>query len=438
MEFHSRKRGKRIRLKPRFFVIIGVFIILAALLLFKVFGALSGGTADKSEKKAEPKKETRGTIELSITVAGDNVIHEPVFSAAKTGKGYDFKPPFRYVKSYIEEADAAICTYEGSLVDSNFTGYPSFRTPKALAKDMYDLGFDAMSITSNHALDGGDDGFSSTVETTKKAGLAPSGGQLSPEDPDYALVENDNKKVAFISYSYSDGTPDAPALNGAPVMGDMKEKINTFNDKDKKGAVANAAKAEKAARKAGADVVVLIMHWGVEYENAANDNQKKLAQMLVDGTTCDIIVGSHPHVVQQFSLLKSKDGEREVPCFFAIGNLLSNQRRDLVYGNPHVEEGMLALFKVKYNDDEKKVENIEIGHVPYWVNKYYDGKTDKEVYAIVPLTKGYENNETLVEAGTVGLAKTAAGNLQKILGKDLINLEKAEEREKNKKEEKEQ
>lgn len=400
-------------------------------MLFKVFGALGGGTADKSEKKAEQKKETRGTIELSITVAGDNVIHEPVFSAANRGETYDFKPPFRFIKKYIEDADAAICTFEGSLVNSNFTGYPAFRTPKVFAKDMQELGFDAMSITSNHALDGGEDGFNSTVTETKKAGLEPSGGQLSADDPDYALVEKDNKKIAFISYSYSDGTPDAPALNGAPVTGDMVDKVNTFSDKDKQTAVNHAKKTEKAARKAGADVVVIIMHWGVEYENTANDNQKKLAQMMVDETKCDIIVGSHPHVVQQFSMLKSKDGEREVPCFYAIGNLLSNQRRDLVYNNPRVEEGVLALFKVKFNDDEKKVEDIEVRHVPYWVNKFYSAKTGREAYAIVPLTKGYEKNETLVNAGTVDLAKTAASNIYKTLGKDLAELEKAEDQKKS-------
>ena len=433
MEFYSRKKRKRIKLKPRFFVIVGVFIILAALFLFKVFSALGGGSSEEPKKNAEPKKETRGTIELSITVAGDNVIHEPVFSAAKRGKTYDFKPPFRYIQNYIEDADAAICTFEGSLVDSNFTGYPAFRTPKVFAKNMQELGFDVMSITSNHALDGGEDGFNSTVTTTKEAAMVPSGGQLNADDPDYAMVENDDKKIAFISYSYNDGTPDAPALNGAPVTGEMVEKINTFSDKDKKSAVAHATKTEKAARKAGADVVVLVMHWGVEYETAANDNQKKLAQMMVDGTTCDIIVGSHPHVVQQFSMLKSKDGEREVPCFFAIGNLLSNQRRDLVYNNPHVEEGVLALFKVKYNDDEKKVEDIEVRHVPYWVNKFYSTKTNREAYAIVPLTKGYEKNETLVNAGTVGLAKTAASNIYKILGKDLAQLEKAEDQEKSEK-----
>ena len=226
----------------------------------------------------------------------------------------------------------------------------------------------------------------------------------------------DGTKVAFISYSYSDGSVKNPALNGNILPEDMVKRCNTFTMKDRKGAVKDAARIEKEARKAGADVVIISMHWGEEYQTHSNDEQQKLAQMLVDGTTCDIIVGSHPHVIQEYSLLKAKDGKREVPCFFAIGNLLSNQRRELLGGDIHVEEGVITQFTIDYDTGTKEVENIKTKRVPYWVNLWSgSGGTH---YDIVPLVGNYKSNPSLTESGNVSLAAEAKREINRILDAD--------------------
>ena len=412
-------KKKRVRFKPRFFVIVAVTLLLVFLLIFKLAGSSpqTPKTSDSEKKKEVPVTETEGKkVELNVTFAGDLVIHQPVFEAMSTGNGFDFTPCFKYVKKYIEPADAAICTFEGSLVGSNFTGYPMFRTPKKLAKDIKAVGFDLMTVTSNHAVDAGTAGFDSTLKATKNAGLIPSGGQLKDDDPDYAMIEaKDGVKIAFISYSYNDGTPENPALNGNPLPPDMVKRCNTFSMADKKGAVADAARIEKEARKAGADLVLISMHWGEEYQLHSNEDQQKLAQMLVDGTTCDVIVGSHPHVVQEYRTLKSKDGKRKVPCYFAIGNLLTNQRRELMGGDIHPEEGVIVMFKIKYDTGKKKVESIDQTRIPYWVNLYYGDRTH---YDIVPLVGDYKNNESLVNSGNAGLAKEAKLEIVRILHQD--------------------
>lgn len=409
------KSKKKVKLKPRFFVITAIVLLLIIMLLYKLISGLAGSSSEESNK--EEPKETGKKVELDVTVAGDLVIHAPVFEAMKTGKGYDFKPCFKYVKKYIEPADAAICTFEGSLVGSDFTGYPMFRTPKKLAKDIKDVGFDLMTITSNHAADAGTKGFDSTYKATKDAGLIPSGGQEKDDDPDYAMIKaKDGVKIAFISYSYSDGSVKTPALNGNPLPDDMVNRCNTFTMKDKKGAVKDAKRIEKEARKAGADIVIISMHWGEEYQVHSNEDQQKLAQMLVDGTTCDILVGSHPHVIQEFNELKSKDGKRTVPCFFAIGNLLTNQRREYFGGDLHVEEGVIAMFKIKYDTGKKKVEKLETKRIPYWVNLYSgSGGTH---YDIVPLVGKFTQNKSLTESGNVGPAKEARKEIDRILDAD--------------------
>ena len=208
----SARKKKKVRFKPRFFVIVGILAILVVLLVVKLVSGLTGGSGE--EKKQAPKPQSK-KVEVNVTIAGDLVIHAPVFEGMRKGDSFDFTPCFKYVKKYIEPADAAICTFEGSLVKSNFTGYPMFRTPEKLAADIHSAGFDLMTVTSNHAADAGAAGFNSTIKAVKKAGLIPSGGQLKDDDPDYAMTKTkDGVKIAFISYSYNDGTPETPALNG--------------------------------------------------------------------------------------------------------------------------------------------------------------------------------------------------------------------------------
>ena len=409
----STHKKKKVRFKPRFFVIVGILAILVVLLVVKLVSGLTGGSEE--EKKRAPKPQSKN-VEVNVTIAGDLVIHAPVFESMRKGESFDFTPCFKYVKKYIEPADAAICTFEGSLVSSNFTGYPMFRTPEKLAADIHSAGFDLMTVTSNHAVDGGAAGFDSTIKAVKKAGLIPSGGQLKDDDPDYAMIKVKNGvKIAFISYSYNDGTPETPALNGNVLPEEMVKRCNTFSMKDKKGAVKDAARIEKEARKAGADIVILSLHWGEEYQTHSNADQQKLAQMYVDGTTCDLIVGSHPHVVQEYDLLKSKDGKRKVPCFYAIGNLLSNQRRELVYGDKHVEEGVITMFRFDYDKGLKKLNDIGIDVVPYWVNLYYG---DTAHYDIVPLIGRYKENKSLVDSGNTSLAADAKKEIKRILNQD--------------------
>lgn len=417
MQMHSNKNGKTIKLKPRFFVIMGVLVILAALLIFKIVGGMFGGSTDdssKQAKKAEPAESEPKIVNIKVTAAGDAMTHVPVLDAARQDKGYDFTPTFKYIQNYIEEADIAFCTFEGSFVDSDFSGYPLFRSPKKLAKDLKTVGFDVLNIASNHAVDGGDSGFDSSIKATKDAGLIVSGAQEKQEDPDYAMMEKDGVKVAIISYCYSDGSVEQPALNGSPLSEDVAARCNTFNMKDKEGAAKDAARIEEEARKAGAGIVIIHMHWGDEYQTHSNEEQQKLAQMFVDGTTCDVIVGSHPHVVQEYAELKSEDGKRSVPCYFAIGNMVSNQRRELLGGDIHVEEGVMVQFDFEYNTSEKKVTEIKQTQIPYWSDKYYFS-SGKPKFRLVPLVGDYKSNKALQASGHGDLAAEAKKELDKIL-----------------------
>lgn len=407
-------RRKRYRFKPRFFVIIGVLTLIVVLFAgCHILGKDDGGSGSADGgKKAEPKQAEEQVVKVNVTCAGDIIGHSPLIDACRTDDGYDFTPCFRYIKDIIQEADASICTFEGSMTEPPYSGYPMFRSPKDLAKSVKKVGFTTIDIASNHSADNGRSGFDSTIKACRDAGLIIAGEQENEGDPKYAMVRTDKGvNVAFVHYTYNDGTVEQPTVNGLPLDASMQERCNTFHMADKEGSVAEIAEVCKAAREAGADIVLVGFHWGEEYQLSANSDQQKLAQMVVDETDADIIFGSHPHVPQQYALLKSADGSREVPCYYALGNLLSNQRQENI-GNSAVEEGVIVRFDIEYDKEKKEVKNIKMKDIPYWVDLY------GSKYRIVPLTGDYSANDTLQASGHLEEAQAAEKSLYDILGKD--------------------
>ena len=211
-------RRKKYRFKPRFFVIIGVLAMIVVL-----FGAchLGGGGDDSSGSSDSGKKaktEEEKVVTVNVTCAGDIIGHSPLVEACRTDDGYDFTPCFRYIKDIITEADASICTFEGSMTEPPYSGYPLFRSPKDLATSVKKVGFTTIDIASNHSADNGKEGFDSTIKTCKDAGLIIAGEQENEGDPKYAMVKTDKGvNVAFVHYTYNDGSVEQPTVNGIPL-----------------------------------------------------------------------------------------------------------------------------------------------------------------------------------------------------------------------------
>ena len=136
------------------------------------------------------------------------------------------------------------------------------------------------------------------------------------------------------------------------------------------------------------------MHWGEEYTQV-NSSQKTLVKRLLKESTIDAVIGSHPHVVQKYTTMTNSAGA-EVPVYYAIGNLLSNQRSEILNHGISTEEGALVDISIKYDKDKDKVQSLKTEAIPYWVDKYTDGKVK---YRIIPLTGEYKNNEALKVSG---------------------------------------
>lgn len=409
----TRKKSRRVRqtkkngvrFKKRFFFFLLLILAVAGTGLFFALSGKDGGQKGDSKPKAP--------VELDVLCAGDLVIHMDVIRAAQRSDGtYNFEWPFDSIKSYIGDADLAMCNLETTFTGGNYSGYPIFRCPDALATSLAAVGFDLITTSSNHTFDTGEDGMYRTIDILDQAGLKIAGSRPGTEVPRYTMVRKKGVDIAVVSYAYGGNQEGTRDLNGNILTKNGTDSINVFSydtfDEDFK----EIRSTISAAREAGADIVIMYYHWGDEYSTSSNAAQQEIAQKTVDEADVDIIYGSHPHVVQEKTILTKKDSKKEVPVYYALGNLLSNQRRELVYNNQHVEEGVMVNFHIIYDPEKKKITSLKDTAIPYWVDKYSDNGIK---YQLIPLVDGYENSPILQKSGNMQLASNALSNINSIL-----------------------
>ncbi len=253
------------------------------------------------------------TVTLAFT--GDLLLHNRVnelaaaHAANDPTRDYDYRPLLEPIVPFIENADWAICHLEVNLSADN-TGlepFPTFRSPGQIAADVSDIGYDSCSVASNHILDQGVEGVSETLEVLDAAGLGSSGAARNPsEAANQIWMEVGHVRIAHLAYSY--GFNGFAVPNRAPWLANLIDESRI---------VADATRA----RAAGADIVILSLHWGEQYVTQANWQQRDIGPRLLASPDIDLIVGHHAHVVQP---IERRDGEWLI---YGLGNLLANATR---------------------------------------------------------------------------------------------------------------
>jgi len=285
---------------------------------------------------------------FTMAFSGDLLPHISVVNTARdfgtsTGWAYDFGPVFDEVRPLLSEADLAICHLETTLsvTNTDLHGYPRFRAPGELADGIAGAGYDGCSISSNHALDFGFDGVTTTLNQLDRVGVRHAGTARShPEATTPTIYDVDGVRVGHLSYSYG--------FNGALVPPEAPWSANLI---DPARILADAA----VARQAGARLVVVSLHWGAEYRSAPTTDQRDLAQQLLASPDIDLLIGHHAHVVQPIQRI----GDEFV--VYGLGNFLSGQssapRRD----------GMIVLADVEVRAGVPHV--VGIRYQPTWVDR---------------------------------------------------------------------
>ncbi|WP_167151981.1 CapA family protein [Streptomyces sp. MBT27] len=233
---------------------------------------------------------------FTLVATGDVLPHDSTIQRAKSDAqdgSYDFRPMLAGVKPIISRADLAICHMETVYGEDEgpFTGYPVFTSPPQVAAALKDAGYDSCSTASNHTLDDGADGIARTLKAFDKAGLKHTGsGRTAEESARPALLSAGGAKVAQLAYTYD--------TNGYPMPDGQPWAVHLI---DQKKIIADS----RAARAAGADVVVVSLHWGTEWQTDPDEQQLTLGKALTASKTngrpdIDLVLGTHAHIPQAY------------------------------------------------------------------------------------------------------------------------------------------
>ncbi|MFJ4708809.1 CapA family protein [Streptomyces anulatus] len=245
-------------------------------------------------------QDAEGPRPFTLLAAGDVLPHSSVIDRAAVdagGAGYDFAPMLAGVAPVVSGADLAFCHMETVYGEEGgpYTGYPSFKSPPEVAAALRTTGFDSCSTASNHTLDDGADGVRRTLDALDGAGIRHAGSARTAAEAARPTIlpagpGKGAAKVAHLAYTY--GT------NDIPVPADRPWTVNVTDER-------KIIEEARAARRAGADVVVLSAHWGTEWQDEPDATQLELARRLTASTDggrpdIDLIIGTHAHVPQAY------------------------------------------------------------------------------------------------------------------------------------------
>ncbi len=312
---------------------------------------------------------------VSFLACPDNIIHPSVYyhalETAAKNKGvapdysnlgtadYDFSGIYKNVASYIKSADISYINLE-TLIGGNdnpISGYPTFNSPEAAGEQLLELGFDVFNLAHNHMLDSFNDKYLINCNRFFTERGATTIGYYKDKSAidDIVVVESKGVKIAFLSYTYE--------TNGIRLSSSASTYIPYISE--------SLIEKQMAKAKQVADLVFVSMHWGSEDSFNPGYDQRSTAQKLVD-LGADVIIGMHPHVIQEAKWVTREDGSR---CFltYSLGNFVSG-----MYGGKNALGSMLSLDIVKKAGQKPTVENVKI--IPtvchYEKGTSVDSKTD--------------------------------------------------------------
>lgn len=306
---------------------------------------------------------------LTLMFIGDVMSHMPQVDAARLPDGtYDYAPCYRFLAPYIASADICIANMEVPLAGAPYSGYPQFSCPDAMMSQLFDAGVDVFLTANNHTCDKGAKGIRRTIQVMDSLGIPHVGTYFDSTDfqqRNPLVVERDGFRIAVLNYTY--GTNGIPAPN--PFIVNMLDS-------------AAIARDIARARELKADYIVVMPHWGIEYERKQNKGQKGYANYMYE-CGADMVIGGHPHVVQPITLENKNEYDvAQRVTAYSLGNFVSNQRKRYTDG------GIIVKCEiVRDTNGTVRVTNYE--YLPYWV---YKGVCQgKYQYHILPAKHAVEN-----------------------------------------------
>ncbi|MBQ9030650.1 MAG: CapA family protein [Parasporobacterium sp.] len=377
-------RSRRRRKKKGTGKLVALLIVLVLLACGVVFvlksGILQPGDTVEEFFAEKPLPKAPQVVKTAtVGTTGDIILHVPILEAHQTGEGeYDFTYVFSNVAEVYQQSDLMIANLEvtlGGPESGEYSGYPGFNSPDAIAAALKNAGVDLCLTANNHSNDTGYYGMMRTLEVLDEYGLEHLGSRETT-DEHYLMTKNINGiRLGMLCYTYDtrEYTEGEKSLNFNYLSDEGVQKIATFNYEYLDEFYADVQEQLDYMDMLNVDSRIIFMHWGTEYQDEPNELQRSIAQRLCD-MGFDVIIGGHPHVIQEFETLTSGNGHEAI-CLYSMGNELSNQRADIMDedGNRgYTEDGLViqVIFE-KFNNGRTKVGGVNI--IPTWVELDYTG-----------------------------------------------------------------
>lgn len=248
---------------------------------------------------------------VSFAVFGDNLIHEPIY---RYGLYHDGNFDFLYenIGDILEKSDISVINQETPFVteEEEYSDYPRFGTPLQVGEAIAKAGFDIVTCATNHALDRGSAGVRTTKGFFTAHDILCLGIQTEEESKrkPYELITKNGITFALFNAAY--GT------NGISLPEDCPYMVHLLDDEGE-------MRRDIASAREKADIVIVFAHWGTENSAETDAFQKKWTNIFLESKV-DVVVGSHPHVLQDCEMLEGFDGHKML-VYYSVGNFVSAQ-----------------------------------------------------------------------------------------------------------------
>lgn len=342
-------------------ILLGIVILVISTLSIILFGKKFESQVDLNVIVPD------SIVTITVSFVGDLMCHSTQFNYAKVeNDSFDFRPVYREIKNFLSSADFTIGNLETVAAgrSADYSGYPFFNTPDDFIVALKHAGFDLLVTANNHSLDKGEKGVLRTIEQITLNELQYAGTYNSESDRDSIRVLNLNGiKIAILSYTY--GTNGIPKPKG-------KDYIVNLIDFGLVESDINSARNR-------AEIIIIYYHFGEEYERLPNQNQKDIVEKTIN-FGADIIIGSHPHVIQPVEYFKTSGAKLDTGFVaYSLGNFISNQRWR------YSDAGLVLNINLTKNFTTDSIFISDVNYFPTWV---FRGNTEAvREFIILPSQK---------------------------------------------------
>ncbi len=290
-------------------IIITLILFVTAIVVIKkefFTDDINSISNDDAERVDEVAEDPIKRYKLSLIMGGDALIHSAVYGDAQRDGKYDFKPMLENIKPITSQYDLAYYNQETILggVGLGLSTYPSFNSPYEVGDAFIDAGFNVVSLANNHTLDRGSKAIINSRNYWNSKNVMVNGSATSEEEKNNIDIREKNG-ITYALLSYTTTT------NG--ITRKNNYYVNWYSEE--------AVKNDVAAVRDKVDLLMVAMHWGVEYNTGVTNNQREIAKYLAS-LGVDIVIGCHPHVIEPVEYID------DTFVIYSLGNFISAQRTD--------------------------------------------------------------------------------------------------------------